>query len=434
MTVRSGSVAVKIYRVRQPKARLGYVFSLAYSSPEGRKVRQFAALEEAKQEAQLAADRIATGHAEASNISRSNGEELIAARRLTGEVPLLSALQEWSKARSIVGYDLIPACEAWRRRETKCERILVGALVDLFLAAKSAQGVNIKASYKSRLTGLKRDMGSLYLDSISTRAWEAWLALRKDPVTRNTDRKRVVTLCRWARRQGYLPREITTEAEMTERSKEPPPSRSILKASELEALLNSFRDRRDLLPAIVISALCGLRSIEVHRQNWEDIDFAQKHLRVTMAKEGTPADRPVPLPACGVAWLRLVPESERVGRIHPHKTEVMTLVRNLARKRGVGIPDNALRKSWVSYRLALTKNLAATALEAGHTATVAIRNYLKWATPAEAARWFRILPKKRPNPGGAAVQSAGIKQVSAPGLAALQPGKDVYPVKKDPPP
>ena len=108
MTVRSGSVAVKIYRVRQPKARLGYVFSLAYSSPEGRKVRQFAALEEAKQEAQLAADRIATGHAEASNISRSDGEELIAARRLTGEVPLLSALQECVKgqlsgcARSII--------------------------------------------------------------------------------------------------------------------------------------------------------------------------------------------------------------------------------------------------------------------------------------------------------------------------------------------
>jgi hypothetical protein len=61
----------------------------------------------------------------------------------------------------------------------------------------------------------------------------------------------------------------------------------------------------------------------------------------------------------------------------------------------VKIPENSLRKSWVSYRLAQTKDLAATALEAGHSATVEIRNYRELATPAAAAAWFAIHPGGR---------------------------------------
>jgi integrase len=394
IAIKSGSVAVKIYRVRHKGAAKGYVFSLVYSTATGRKVRQFVNLNEAKEEGRLAASRIAEGQAEASQLSRSDRDDLVAARQITGSVPLIAALQEWAKAREIVGTDLLSAAEAWKRRQTKHERILVSDAVDRFIAGKVADGVNTGASYKSILGALKRDLGARYLDALNSRDWQAWLNTRADPVTRNTFRKRAVTLSRWAKRQGYLPREVTTESEMTERAQEPPPSRDILKPADLRKLLHAFEDRPDLLPAIVLSAFCGLRSKEAHFQTWEDIDLDREHVRVSRAKAGTFASRLVPLPACAAKWLRLTPAAGRTGRIHSHKTDVFTLVRNLARARKVEIPKNALRKSWVSYRLAKTQDLAATAFEAGHSVAVEIRNYRELATPAEARAWFAIVPER----------------------------------------
>lgn len=413
LTIKSGAVAVKIYKVRHKLAPAGHVFSLAYSTAEGRKVRQFADLDEAKAEARIIAGRISAGHADGAQLSRSDRDELLKAREIAGDVPFLAALGEWSKAREIVGAEILAACEAWKRRQTKHRRILVGDAIGNFLASKIAAGVDTGASYESILGATKRELGERYLDAITARDWQVWLERRKGPVTRNTFRKRIITLSRWARRQGYLPREVTTEAEMTERAQEPAPSREILNPDQLAKLLAVFIDRPDLLPAIVLSVFCGLRSKEAHFQLWEDIDLRQKHVRVSRAKVGTAAARMVPLPDCASAWLRLTPSAEQTGRIHPHKTEVFTLIRNLARVRQVKIPENSLRKSWVSYRLAQTKDLAATALEAGHSATVEIRNYRELATPAAAAAWFAI------HPGGRAVKAGKSKRVPRAGIRAI---------------
>ena len=65
-------------------------------------------------------------------------------------------------------------------------------------------------------------LGSLALVSLAMwwlirSPWgRAFVALRENPVTRNTFRKRIVSVWRWAQRQGYLPRGVHTEAEMTE--------------------------------------------------------------------------------------------------------------------------------------------------------------------------------------------------------------------------
>jgi hypothetical protein len=53
---------------------------------------------------------------------------------------------------------------------------------------------------------------------------------------------------------------------------------------------------------------------------------------------------------------------------------------------------NALRHSYVSYRLALTNDGAKTALEAGHDQAILFRHYREIVEPQMAEKWFAIMP------------------------------------------
>ena len=54
---------------------------------------------------------------------------------------------------------------------------------------------------------------------------------------------------------------------------------------------------------------------------------------------------------------------------------------------------NALRHSFISYRLAVLKDVAAVALEAGNSPTMIFRNYRALVTESEGKTWFSIAPE-----------------------------------------
>ncbi len=54
--------------------------------------------------------------------------------------------------------------------------------------------------------------------------------------------------------------------------------------------------------------------------------------------------------------------------------------------------DNAMRHSFVSYRLAATENAAQTALESGHDQAVLFAHYRELVRPKEAERFWSIKP------------------------------------------
>ena len=55
-------------------------------------------------------------------------------------------------------------------------------------------------------------------------------------------------------------------------------------------------------------------------------------------------------------------------------------------------PDNCMRHSFVSYRLAQTQNAPQVALESGHDQAVLFANYREIVRPATAERFFSIQP------------------------------------------
>ena len=54
--------------------------------------------------------------------------------------------------------------------------------------------------------------------------------------------------------------------------------------------------------------------------------------------------------------------------------------------------DNALRHSFISYRVAQVQNVAQVALEAGNSPRMVFSNYRELVRPADAEKWFGITP------------------------------------------
>jgi hypothetical protein len=68
-----------------------------------------------------------------------------------------------------------------------------------------------------------------------------------------------------------------------------------------------------------------------------------------------------------------------------------------ARKAEMPWKHNALRHSFISYRLAETQNINSVALEAGNSPQIIFRHYRELATPAQARTWFAIEPETASN-------------------------------------
>jgi hypothetical protein len=64
----------------------------------------------------LKASQLASGLAQSHHLDRSDVFELTEARIIVDGVPLLSALNEWKKARELAGPAILEACANWAER------------------------------------------------------------------------------------------------------------------------------------------------------------------------------------------------------------------------------------------------------------------------------------------------------------------------------
>jgi hypothetical protein len=56
-------------------------------------------------------------------------------------------------------------------------------------------------------------------------------------------------------------------------------------------------------------------------------------------------------------------------------------------------PHNALRHSYISYRIAVVQSAAQVALEAGNSPTIIFKHYRELVTKDDADKWFGIMPE-----------------------------------------
>ena len=364
-------------------------------------MRQFTDPDSALLEARIKAQQIASGRADMADLTRNDRDELQEARKIADGVPLVSAIQEWAKAKKLTAGQIIPAAEQWARTNSvEFESIDLRKAVDRFITAKTKAGKQGEITYRSRLEPLVSFFGAaVRLDEITSRQLGAYLEQFQNAVTRNDMRKRAVALFNWAQRSAYLPRGVQLEIEHTERAKEQPTEIGILTPAEFKSLLEWFRDvHPKYLGAVVLAGFCGIRIDEVQgkkqdrskRQIWEDIDMKRKFVRVTTAKTNTPAWRLVPLCDAAIDWLMLC--ENREGSVCP--AGGLETARILAKRAGKKIPANAFRHSFISYQIARTGDKAATATMAGNSVAEIDRRYRVPLTPEDGSAWFEIRPNE----------------------------------------
>jgi integrase len=202
--------------------------------------------------------------------------------------------------------------------------------------------------------------------------------------TRNL-RDAVITLFNFARENLYLPSTIKTEAEKVKRQRVAIDQVLTYTPAELKVLLECALPR--FIPVILLGAFAGLRMAEIYRMDWSAIRWEQSVIEVRASQAKTRRRRLVPLLPNLAAWL--APYRGQFGPIFPDGRNDLH-VDKLRENSGIIWKRNALRHSFISYRVASVKNLAQVALEAGNSPNIIQEHYLELATEEEAKTWFAL--------------------------------------------
>ena len=161
-----------------------------------------------------------------------------------------------------------------------------------------------------------------------------------------------------------------------------------------------------LLPYIVIGAFAGLRGAEIQRLDWSEVDLQDGFIEVKAEKSKTDTRRIVPIKPNLASWLKDC--RKKSGPVCPFKNVVNQLMKlvakvNAAMPKGTPAKDkmrwkkNALRHSYISYRVAECADVARVSDESGNSPAIVKANYLKRVKPDAAKEWFNIMPADTAN-------------------------------------
>ena len=168
----------------------------------------------------------------------------------------------------------------------------------------------------------------------------------------------------------------------------------LLSPDDLRRILDACPEQ--LKPVLSIQAFCGVRVAESARLTWSDLIETKSGYYVQIGADSakTSRRRLTPIPEGVAAYLLSVRKPE--GYVYPPGRGNVNVLQKAIQHfrqsvRHIPWGRNALRASALSYRLALTKDAAATALEMGNSATILMRDYRELTNPATAKDWFSVV-------------------------------------------
>jgi integrase len=377
-------------------------FIVAHYRPDGEAKRiricqSFTSLKDARFEASQIATAIHNGEADVLKLTSSDRTaylHAIDALRPLG-VPLHVAIAEYVEAKRHAGSGLIAAAKEYgRRNQIEAVRKSVAEVVEEFLEAKEQDGMSLR--YRQTLRSHLRRFGEHFQMNIGTVTCaliEEWLRRRKlKPRNRNNIRLSIVTLFNFAKARGYLPKHVSTEADHVAKAKDRGGEIGVLKPEQLAGLLKNGDEEARLY--LALGAFTGLRSAELIRLEWEDVNFARGHIQVAKNKSKTATRRLVPIQPNLMQWL--APYRDKDGRVFvsEHAADRAIVA---AKDAGVSWPRNALRHSYATYRLAQCQDAGRVALEMGNSPQMLFSNYRELADEHDAKAWFSVAPRRVAN-------------------------------------
>ena len=402
-SVKAGNVTVRIYKRRRQTTTGNFrtVFEVADYSEGVRRFRGFSERAAAVEAAKGIASKIASGDVSAASLSNSESASYgraVELLRPTG-ASLELAASTFAKCFELLGGDnLLEAARHFAKfNPAKIEQRLVAEVIADLLAVKAADGCS--ADYRTDLRQrLKRfaDRFAVDISTVTTADAQMFLdGLKLGKQSRKNFRTVLGTLFSFAEARGYLLKGSNPVFDTEEvKVKSNGGSIAIFTPDEIEKLLKAAQP--SLIPFLAVGAFAGLRTAEIERLDWRDIDLARGFVHVGEAMAKTASRRLVPISENLAAWL--APYAGQTGKVWPGTSNRLQKDRAACVKAaGVAWKDNALRHSFVSYRLAEIQNAAQVALEAGNSPAVVFRHYRELVQPSDAQAWFAVTPADKAN-------------------------------------
>ena len=404
--VKDGGVNVRIYVKERTKAGSTYTEYNVVDYVDGvRKFISFADEKRARAKAHEIAARIAPiefGVLKLTGDERADYETAASTVRDIG-VKLSTVASEYVDARRRLGSVTIAEAVAYylKQNPKTLPSITVEQAKDLFIKTKKAD--KMSAVYLKDLDtrlGKFAEAFNVQLAAVTAGDLNEFLrGLDCGSRSRNNYRLSITTLIRFCERAGYL-HKGAFDAAAIGKAKEVHEEIGIFTPQEIAKLLvaaapsqnqtgRRYPEGRAMLPLIALGAFAGLRTAEIERQRWEDINLERGFIRVTGAKGNTAMKRLVPISDSLKAWLMTCRKDK--GPVLDIKW-IHEAVKRLATRAGVPWKHNALRHSFISYRCAETQDIAKTSFEAGNSPKMIHRHYRELVTPEQSAEWFAITP------------------------------------------
>jgi integrase len=446
--VRVGSSVSKIYFTPSGEREL---FTLVYWLDKKRKREVFPTKEKAVAVAKSTASELGKGDLGAADLTAP--ERVACARALdllapTG-VPIEVAAGEYAQAVQRLGsVPLLRAVDDYlRRHPVDMVPKMVKEVADEMLKLKRSDKLSDRYLNQLRYD-MNRFCGRFHgqLENVCGTDVDAWLRdLGVGPRTRNNLRNSVQALFKFAVARKYLPKDHD-EMDAVPVAKDGGGEIEIYTPGEMKELLAVASPEH--VPFLAVSAFAGVRHAELQRLDWSQINRKAKIIEIRAGTAKTASRRVIPILPNLANWLkphwretgdicsyanmtlqfveltRRVNEKRRAawakangvnaeGLMMADKAaaeRLALLPRNQRRSRGTLMPGaetaedegwkpflwkhNALRHSFISYRVAQAQNVAQVALEAGNSPQMIFQHYRELVQPKEAKAWFAIGPKE----------------------------------------
>jgi integrase len=394
--VTQGAVTLKVYQVNRGQRT---IFSVSDREHGRRRLRQFGRLEKALGWAATRAKELDRGKNPSVTLSNVEGAIYERAKKLiapTGRA-MDQVASEYAEVRAILGEtaSLKDAAVFFAERRLHVSQRAVPEVVEELLRERSHKSVAYVRDIRQRLRRLAKSMTGP-ISSVTRGDLTAWLRAQPGS-SRNHDnfRQALVTLFRFAQRQGYLP-EGKTEAEKTEtRDSGDEGEIGIFAPDEMRRLLVAAR--ADVRPFLVLGAFAGIRTAEIKRLDWSEINFATGYIEIKKAKAKTRGRRLIKMQPNLIEWLKLDLKSSGpvTGLARPEKTagDVICRATKTPGQTSVVWKRNGLRHSYCTYRMAAVQNEHTVSSEMGNSPTMVYQSYRELATREQGIEWFSILPE-----------------------------------------
>jgi integrase len=353
----------------------------------------------AKRLADDRANELANGDLFLRSFTAEDKAELKQSREIlapTGK-PLVLAVSEYAELVKLLGD--VPPAEAVRfymeHRPRGQEAKRIPEIAVELLAAVKQDGAGSK--WLDTLEAELKVFGEKFncpLHRVQAPALNAWLrTMGGSNSTRKNYRAAAAQLANFAKTAGYL------RKDWDEMKRVPTPETGdaeikVLYPDQMVKMLANCQ--KSMIPFVAITAFAGIRHEEMNGTkallDWRDFHWEDKLIYVPEGVAKT-VDRIVPMSDNLIAWIQ--PYARTSGPVVSVSNTSNALTRIKARAglpHGKGDTRNTLRKSFISYRLALVKNIAQVAEEAGSSPEKVKSNYRKPMPEKTARAWFNIWP------------------------------------------